>query len=176
MNMISRVITKQQGATLAVTLILLFVVSLLGVSAMHVTQMQEKMSSNLQDKELSFNAAESALMAGEEWLLGLTTQPPVVTTCSSFPCVQTVFQNTDITTQDSSWWVSNAAAYNNNLENINTSPRYIIEFLEFIPDSQVIGDSSIKSTGVFYYQITARGTGASDDSVSILQTTLGRRF
>ncbi|WP_165475019.1 pilus assembly PilX family protein [Legionella yabuuchiae] len=171
-----KVTTLQQGATLAVTLILLFVVSLLGISAMHVTQMQEKMSSNLQDKELSFSAAESALMAGEEWLLGLTTQPPVVTTCSSFPCVQTILQNTDITAQTSSWWNSNAATYNTDLEHINSSPKYIIEFLEFIPDSLVIGDSSIKSTGVFYYQITSRGTGSSDESVTILQTTLGRRF
>ena len=39
---------KEQGATLAITLILLFVMTLLGVSAMQVTQMQEKMASKLE--------------------------------------------------------------------------------------------------------------------------------
>lgn len=168
--------SNQQGVTLALTLILLFVITLLGVSAMQVTQMQEKMASNLQDKELSFNAAESALIAGENWLLSLINQPPVVSNCTVFPCVSSVYQNLVFTDQTSSWWESNSAAYGTSLENIASQPRYIIEFLQFIPDSQVIGDSSVKSTGVFYYQITARGTGATNNSVSILQTTVGRRF
>jgi type IV pilus assembly protein PilX len=166
----------QYGATLAITLILLFLVTLLGVSAMQVTHMQEKMSSNLQDKELSFNAAETGLAAGEVWILGQTRQPSVQATCSSFPCVQETFQNLNFTTQTSSWWQQNAAAYSSPLDNIATSPRYVVEFLQFIPDSPVVGSSSAKSTGTFYYQITSRGTGTSNNSVSIIQSTTGRRY
>ncbi|KTD21679.1 pilus assembly PilX family protein [Legionella londiniensis] len=168
---------KQQfGATLAVTLILLFVITLLGVSAMQVTHMEEKMSANLQDKELSFNAAETALTAGEAWLLSLSKQPSVQASCSAFPCVREPYQNLDFTTQTSTWWQSNSAAYGSELDNIATPPRYIVEFLQYVPDSPEVGDSSKKSQGVFYYQITARGTGATDNAVSILQTTIGRRF
>ncbi|RUQ89034.1 pilus assembly PilX family protein [Legionella septentrionalis] len=167
---------KQSGATLAITLILLFLVTLLGITAMQVTHMQEKMSANLQDKELSFNAAESALAAGEAWILGLTRQPSVQTTCSLFPCVQENYQDIIFKDQSVSWWQENSAAYASPLDNIATPPRYFIEFLQFVPDSPTVGSSSAKSTGTFYYQITTRGTGASDNSVSILQSTVGRRF
>lgn len=166
----------QKGATLAITLILLFLVTLLGVSSMHVSRMEEKMSANLQDKELSFHAAETALSAAEAWLLSLNTQPAVHATCSAFPCIRETYQNIDFTLQSNSWWQTNSADYNTALANIATPPRYIIEFLAYVPDSPELGSSSKKSQGVFYYQITARGTGATDNAVSILQTTVGRRF
>lgn len=164
------------GATLAVTLIILFVITLLGVSAIKITQMQEKMSSNLQDKELSFAAAETALTEGEQWVLNLASQPNADASCSSFPCTRVVYQNFILEDQDSSWWNANSAAYPNNLQNIKTPPRYIVEFLQFVPDTLEIGNASNKNFGVHYYQITARGTGSTDDSVSVLQTTVGRRF
>lgn len=167
---------RSQGATLAITLIFLFVITLIGVTTMQVTHLQEKMTSNLQDKELSFNASESALTAGESWLLSQTQQPSVTATCSASPCVQEVYQDFEYTAQTNSWWQANASPYASQLSNIATSPRYFIEFLQFASDSPTIGDSSVKSTGVFYYQITSRGTGATDNSESIIQTTLGRRY
>ena len=167
---------RQQGATLAVTLLLLFIVTLLGVSSIQITHMQEKMSANLHDKELSFNAAKSALAAGEAWILSLSRLPTVEVTCSSYPCVQETFQNFTLSTQSASWWQSHSAVYTSTLDNVTTSPRYIIEFLQYVPDTPVIGDSSIKGAGVYYYQITSYGTGSTDNAISILQTTMARRF
>ena len=165
-----------KGATLAVTLIILFVITLLGVSAIKITQMQEKMSSNLQDKELSFAAAETALTEGEQWVMGLPTQPNTEVSCASLPCARVVYQDVIMEAQDTSWWNANAAAYPNNLQNIKTPPRYIVEFLQFVPDTLEIGNASNSNPGIHYYQVTARGTGASNDSISVLQTTVGRRF
>ena len=167
---------KQTGATLAITLILLFLVTLLGISSLQVTHLEEKMSSNLQDKELSFNAAESALSAGEAWIISQTTIPYEQSSCTSFPCVHSEYQNVDFSTQTSSWWTTNSATYSNTLTNINTPPRYIIEFLTFVPDTPEVGNSTQKSKGVYYYQVTARGTGSSDNAVTILQSTVARRF
>ncbi len=167
---------NSKGATLAVTLILLFLMTLIGVTAMQVTHMQEKMSANLQDKELSFTAAESALTSGEAWVLGQSRQPAVVSSCSPYPCVLSPYQNLNYTTQSSTWWSTNSAVYSGTLGSIMSPPRYFVEFVQFVPDSPVIGDSSVKSTGVFYYQVTSRGTGSSDNSASILQTTVGRRY
>ncbi|MFC3907875.1 PilX N-terminal domain-containing pilus assembly protein [Legionella dresdenensis] len=165
-----------QGATLATTLLLLFVITLIGVTAIQVTHMQEKMTANLQDKELSFRAAESALSAGEDWIVSLQQEPTLYEQCPEFPCVQNLFINFDYAGQSASWWQANSAAFNGALKNIAAPPRYIIEFLQFVPDSPVVGSSSSKSTGVYYYQVTARGTGATDDAVTILQTTTARRF
>jgi len=162
---------RQQGATLAVTLLLLFVITLLGVSAMQVTHMQEKMSTNLHDKELSFNAAESALAAGEAWLMSLSTEPAVVASCATFPCVRQPFENLDFTVQTNGWWQTNAAAYSSSLTNVNTPPRYFIEFLQSV---DVTGSNPVVTE--VYYQVTARGSGSSDDSASILQSTLKRSY
>lgn len=167
---------KYAGATLAITLILLFLVTLLGISGLQITHLEEKMSSNLQDKELSFNAAESALSAGEAWIMAQTTIPYPQSTCTSFPCVHSEYSNMDFTTQTSSWWTSNSTAYSSALINIKTAPRYVIEYVTFVPDSPEVGNSSQKSKGVYYYQITAKGTGSSDNAVTILQSNVSRRF
>ena len=52
---------RQKGAALVVGLILLVVITLIGVSAMQSTTLQEKMAGNLRDSNLSFQAAEVGL-------------------------------------------------------------------------------------------------------------------
>lgn len=52
---------EQQGATLFVALIILVVVSLIGVTAMKKASVEEQMSSNLYQKNLTFQASESAV-------------------------------------------------------------------------------------------------------------------
>jgi len=59
----------QQGVALLVALVLLVAVTLMGVSAMQGTIMQERMSGNQRDVEEAFNVAELALRRGEQALL-----------------------------------------------------------------------------------------------------------
>ena len=63
---------KQQGAVLAVSLIMLLVMTLLGISSLQGTTIEEKMAGNLMDRIRSFEAAESALREGEEQLAAAT--------------------------------------------------------------------------------------------------------
>ena len=56
---------RQTGATLAISLVLLTIATLVGIVAMQGTTLQEKMAGNLRDSNLAFQAAESALGAGE---------------------------------------------------------------------------------------------------------------
>lgn len=51
----------QQGATLAIVLIFLVLVTLVGVTAMTTTTLEERMAGNLKDRNLAFQAAEAAL-------------------------------------------------------------------------------------------------------------------
>lgn len=60
---------QQQGAALLVALVLLVAVTLLGVSAMQGTILQERMSANQRDVEEAFNVAENALRRGEQALM-----------------------------------------------------------------------------------------------------------
>lgn len=52
---------NQQGATLAIVLIFLVLVTLVGVTAMTTTTLEERMAGNLKDRNLAFQAAEAAL-------------------------------------------------------------------------------------------------------------------
>lgn len=56
---------RQQGASLIVVLILLLLMTLLGLAMLRGTTMEERMTANLYDRSLSFQAAESALRQGE---------------------------------------------------------------------------------------------------------------
>lgn len=170
------IMRKHQGATLAISLMLLFIITILGISVIQVTQMEEKMSANFQDKLLSFTAAETALREGETWLLNQTLLPQTYSSCPAQPCVQQLHSNVDLAEQSLSWWQANAAAYNTSLPDVSSPPYYMIEFVQFVADSPTLGNSSLKSTGVYYYQITARASGATNNSVTVLQSTIARRF
>lgn len=55
----------QAGVALVVVLILLLVMTLLGLAVVRSTLLEEKMSSNLYDRSLAFQSAESALREAE---------------------------------------------------------------------------------------------------------------
>jgi len=64
---------RQRGAVLVVAMILLVVLTLLGVSAMTTTRLEERMASNDQEINRAFQSAESGLSAAfnsdEAWTL-----------------------------------------------------------------------------------------------------------
>lgn len=166
----------QRGATLAISLMLLLIITILGVSAMKMTHLEEKMSSNVQSKLLSFNAAEAALNAGEQWLLNLNATPSIIAgACQNFPCVQQQNNLNEYATNSKQWWNQNSASHTFPRSDVSASPRYLVEFLEFVPDGAVVGVSA-QNSGVYYYRITAMGTGSNEDAISVLQSTVSRRF
>lgn len=61
-------IRRQRGVVLIVSLILLMVLTLIGVTAMQTSTLEERMAGNALDKALAFQAAEAALRAGENLL------------------------------------------------------------------------------------------------------------
>lgn len=59
---------RQSGVVLPVVMILMVILGVLAVSGMDDTAMQERMAGNLRDREIAFQAAESALRMGEGWI------------------------------------------------------------------------------------------------------------
>ncbi|MET0549016.1 MAG: PilX N-terminal domain-containing pilus assembly protein [Xanthomonas sp.] len=57
---------RQAGISLIVVLLLLLVMTLLGLAVLRGTLLQERMSSNMYDRSLGFQAAESALRDAEK--------------------------------------------------------------------------------------------------------------
>ncbi len=61
--------SKQRGISLLTVLLLLLIMTLLGVASLRGVIMQEKMSSNMLDRSVGFQVAESALREAEALIL-----------------------------------------------------------------------------------------------------------
>lgn len=69
--------SSQKGIALLVSLIMLIVVTLIGISSIRTVLMEERMTGNTYDRSLGFQAAEAALRVGEAQALAQSqTTPP----------------------------------------------------------------------------------------------------
>lgn len=60
---------NQRGSVLAISLIFVVLMTLAAVSGMQITGLEERMAGNHQDKDRAFQAAEAALVEGENFVL-----------------------------------------------------------------------------------------------------------
>lgn len=66
LNHSSNLIAKQSGLALPLTLILLFVMTLIGVATLRTTTFEENMTANSRLRQIAFNLAESTLREAED--------------------------------------------------------------------------------------------------------------
>lgn len=161
--------TAQRGAALIVALVMLLAMTLLGVTAVRNTTLQERMAGNLRDSNLSFQAAERALREGEEFLRNPTIPP--------FTGANGLLAMQDDAGQGSFWssfdWTTNGRTAPDLDEHLAGDPLYVIEELPPVP---IAGGSErfAPLPDVGYFRVTARGVGGTADAVTILQTTYRR--
>ena len=67
---INRAARAQQGAVLVVALIMLLLLTIIGISSMRSTTLQERMAGNLRDESHALQAAEAAMRQGEAVVKG----------------------------------------------------------------------------------------------------------
>jgi len=164
---------QQRGAVLFVSLIMMLLLTIIGVTAMNNVTLEERMAGNLRDSDLAFQAAESALRNGEAWLAPLAIEPSA---CTSDPCATVWDQGslTDLASQSESWWTTNSRSGAGDITGLYANPRFILEELNYVRDSLVVGHSTV--TGSYYYKVTARANGGSQSAISILQSTFVKRY
>ncbi len=150
------------GSALIVSLIILLVMTLLGITAMSTSTLEEKMAGNMRDSNLAFQAAEAALRAGETMTNGL-----------SFPCGNPCFSGNADYLADT-FWTANGRDYTAMTASLAASPQFVIEELDDDFDEE--GKEGDAKTGKRYYRITARGTGGSTTSRVVLQSTYYVKF
>jgi len=159
---------NERGAALIVALIFLLVLTLLGVGAMRTTNMQERMAGNLRDSNLAFQAAESALREGEQFLQQATL--PV------FAGTGGLLQRDDDAGQASFWKTFDWAGNSMNgtaISGVAAAPQYVIEELPPVPASGgSLRFGALPETA--FYRVTARAVGGTTDAVSVLQITYRR--
>jgi type IV pilus assembly protein PilX len=141
--------------------------TLIGTAAMQVNSLEEKMTGNMRDKNLAFQAAESALRSAEATLNGPAALPPFVAAGTD----GYYSENSPIPTQAAiytdAFWTTNPVATStiNTLGNNIRPPQYIIQPLPAVCMTKCPPDPLTT-----YYRITVRATGATLNSVVILQS------
>jgi type IV pilus assembly protein PilX len=163
---------SQSGVVLAISLIILLLLTVMGVTAMQTTSLEEKMAGNLRDKNLAFQAAESALKAAENSLNPLPTFTTAgtggfyldnnLTSPNSIPTASAILTG--------SFWTTNPVATSSvttaMLGNSIAPPVYIIQKLTaFCPSPCASPPVTLTP-----YKITVRATGGSTNTVVILQS------
>lgn len=173
--MIHNLQPRQHGAALIMALVVLVILTLLAVSSLGTTNLEEKMAANAKNKSLAFQAAESALRVGENWLATTTTQP-------AFPDASKALYLPSTTVplwEDASIWTGNksvvypnipgASGAKSDLAQVANPPRYFVEQMQDVPDP------GLTSTTV-YYRITARGEGGTSNAIAMVQSVVSRTW
>lgn len=168
---------RQRGAALAISLIFLLILTLLGITAMSGSTVQERLAGNQRDLELAFEAAEAALRDGENNILGFGAPPtPVGASCTgAATCTVWDYAARDFAGESATWWDSNAQEYGTlakELAPVADDPRYVIEQRAFVPNQTNMGNTNTAPTGRFFYRVIARGEGASTDAVAVLSSAV----
>ncbi|MGH8107137.1 MAG: pilus assembly PilX family protein [Arenimonas sp.] len=165
--MIRNSLRRQRGVSLIIVLLLLMIMTLLGLASLSSTIMQEKMSSNLLDRSIGFQAAEAALREAEAYAATRPTFPTSGACDANGLCPTPTGSATDRWRDSSTTW-RNATV---SLGQLNVSaPQYIIEPLGSAPnwpgcDREVPAQPNCFSPR---YRITARSS-STDRALVILQ-------
>ena len=190
-----RAANRQRGTILFISLVILLLLTIIGVTAMSNVTMEERMAGNLRDSDLSLQAAEAALRVGEDWLRPLTAEPAQCSTLGT-ACATVWAEGAlpDLGYQDATFWAANARTYTNvgggavltggdtgdtgpqaGGAYVAAAPQFIIHQQKFVRDSNVIGHSSALE-GDLYYRVTGHGVGGSASAETVLQTSFTKRF
>lgn len=188
---------RQSGIVLIVSLFILVLLTIIGVSGMKVTSLEEKMAGNDRDQSVAFQAAEAALRMGEAQVAAIDggstgSQHDFSNFCdnqlNSTVNQQGLFANPNIldgncscgtTPNDcvvqnpmnsSTWTGNNSVPVTTGLLTAGTSARYYITYHYFYRNKGA--DKTIDS---YYFVVTARGAGAKGGEV-LLRSYFGAKL
>jgi type IV pilus assembly protein PilX len=192
-------IKKQRGTVLVASLFFLMILTILGVSSVNRTSIQNKVSANNHNTDLAFQASETSLSAAEEYLKNLVSVPAVISNCATPPCnniwaknaLDAKFKGSSAywwasTNPDtnSDWWPVYATAPNPTTQKVSyvsEQPLYFIEEYGYLPDDLSPGTRA-QGVGTYYYRVTARGTGGvaktsgNSPNQAMVQSIYAKRF
>ena len=174
---------RQQGAVLVTSLIILLVLTVITVSGMQSSIMQEKMTSAIRDSNVSLESAETALREAEAFIETLVNTSDF--NGADGTSTNGLYQKGEAPDAfaEAAWTGSNSIVSTTDLKDSDINPpRYYIELLgEISSDSNEdinvttygagVGEGSV--TG---FRVVARGTGKSGTSQRVLTSFYGKRM
>ena len=174
-------VSRNRGVALFISLVLLLVLTIIGISAVQTTTLETRMARNEHDTLLAFQAAESALRDAEVHL-----ETVVTTAIFTDAGNQGLWTIADLGGQNR-WEQANVWSSANGSRVAPTNagavvaepPRYMIEHVASLvreENAYQINDPYAANAAdrVEIFRVTARGVGGSPNAQVLLQTTYGR--
>lgn len=171
-------LNAQKGATLIVALVMLLVLTLLAVAAMESSVVEERMAGNALDRNVAFQAAESALRDAETTIFSFPEYSRPVNGSGTGIAIRDSLGGSDwwlARRSDANWWENNTREYSPNdddVPGVSRNPRYVIEEYDDVCDST---ETPTLEDCLIVYRITAIAWGGRNTSV-MLQSLYSRRY
>jgi type IV pilus assembly protein PilX len=156
----------QQGSVLLVSLIMLLLLTLVAVGGMQGTILQERMTGNLRDRDLAFQAAEAALREAETFI----RNNPNTIYGNSNGLYQVNAANRPNWQTRTTTAGNGSTTYDGNFQGVASQPTYYIEQISTIqpPGTETEGGNAVSEPP--FYRITALGVGGSDSTSVVLNS------
>lgn len=162
---------------------MLLILTILGVSSVQTTTMQERMSRNALDSNLAFQAAEAAIRDGEGFIedeINSLAGFDAGTAASNGYYYENDFNEVpNWYTVD--WAGANVRTAETAVAGVAVQPKYIIEHVKTVVSDQdrLNLDNIGQDTGAGraqIFRITSYGTGGTATARVMIQSTYGKRF
>lgn len=157
---------RQRGSALLVSLVFLLLLTMIGVSSIQDSVLQERMAGNNRDQSVAFQAAEAALRTAEKYLQGAVVGP--------FSGSNGLYAGGSSSLPD--WKVASHDNWkvlpSNSLSSVDSQPEYLIEEVTETGQVGLATDEALEVSAI--YRVTARGYGVSPDSKAVLQSSYRR--
>lgn len=139
---------KQAGAALPIALVMLLISTMVGLAAIRSATNQEKMSANMYDRSIAYQAAEEALRAAEEKILNTSMdkllendlEKKITANCLADPCTA-IPESTFTGSDDGTKWVSIKSSLQKNTSRLaeKVDPQYYIERIGQVGGTDELG-------------------------------------
>ena len=169
---------RQEGIALFIALVVLLIITVLGLSGLQTTTLEERMAASARDRDIAFQAAEAALAQGEAFV-----QTVDINQLAAFDNNTNGFYRPQSGANADWWetvdWINDASlpTVGVAVNGVATQPRYIVEYMNRV----LAGEDSLNISNVGaavgaptdIFRITAYGTGGSARANVRLQATYG---
>lgn len=168
--------SKQQGTALIFALVMLLLLTILGITAVTTSSLQEKMAGNMRDQYMAQQAGDSILFDGQALIFNQKTKP--LPSCPPDPvaliwdssCLPTSTGAASAdwwTTATDAWWTANGNV--SGVANTHTAqePRFVVENIQRVPINHEIGHK--KKDEWIYFRTTGWSVGVSDYARGLFQ-------
>lgn len=169
---------KQRGAALIVSMLMLIIMTLIGVTSMRTTVMEERMTSNERNRSIAMHATESALRDAErtvaelEHISGFGALPGEVEDNENEPDFFNPAEWNDVNSVE--------ASNRDHIASAGAPARTITKLLgrnaeaDGALNTQGYGETQV-SPGITNFRVTGRGLGGDTRAEVLIQTHVGAR-